>query len=237
MSERWVSLAASPLAWLALTLAVYLAAERLYEASGRNALLNPVVSAIVIMVALLLGAGVPYARYFEGAQFVHFMLGPTTVALAVPLVLQWQRLKRIWWQLLVALGAGLATAAASAMAIAHALGASPETLLSLAPKSVTTPIAMGIAEKIGGLPSLAACAVVITGMVGASASGPLFARLGIADDAVRGIALGAAAHGVGTARAFQLSEECGAFAGLAMALSGLATAILLPLALRALGLA
>jgi putative effector of murein hydrolase len=137
--------------------------------------------------------------------------------------------------LLVALLAGSLTAAASAVAIGWALGASPESIRSLAPKSVTTPIAMGIAEKIGGLPSLTAVLVVTTGIVGAVAARLLLNALRIDDHAVRGFAVGTAAHGIGTARAFQVSEEAGAFSALAMCLNGVATALLLPLLFRALG--
>jgi putative effector of murein hydrolase len=131
--------------------------------------------------------------------------------------------------LLVALLAGSLTAAASAVAIGWALGASPESIRSLAPKSVTTPIAMGIAEKIGGLPSLTAVLVMATGVLGAVSARYLFDALRITEPAVRGFALGTIAHGIGTARAFQVSEEAGAFAGLAMGLSALFSALALPL--------
>jgi putative effector of murein hydrolase len=114
------------------------------------------------------------------------------------------------------------------MAIGHWLGAGTATVMSLAPKSVTTPIAMGIAEKIGGLPSLTAVLVITTGIVGAIAGRYVFDLLRITDPAVRGFAIGVSAHGIGTARAFQVSEQAGAFAALAMGLNGLMTALLLP---------
>ena len=133
--------------------------------------------------------------------------------------------------LMVALLAGSATAAVSAMFIAKALGATPATVFSLAPKSVTTPIAMGVAEKIGGLPSLTAVLVIITGIVGAMGFPALFRWLGIRDHATQGFSVGLAAHGLGTARAFMFSEEMGAFSALAMGLNGLLTALLLPILL------
>jgi len=179
-------------------------------------------------VALLALTGTSYQTYFDGAQFVHFLLGPATVALAIPLYAQFDRLRRMALPLLGALLVGSLTAALSAVAIGGLLGASEATQLSLAPKSVTTPIAMGIAERIGGLPSLTAILVIATGILGAMGASFIYRALKIEDDAVRGFALGIASHGIGTARAFQESEQTGAFAALAMGLNGLMTALLLP---------
>jgi len=228
-AEIWVYLSATPLLGLTLTLLAYQGAYSLYARSGMNPLANPVAIAVAIIVALLTLTGTPYATYFEGAQFVHFLLGPATVALAVPLYAQLPRLKRMLGPALLALLAGSVTAIVTAVAVGWALGGSRETLLSLAPKSVTTPIAMGIAEKIGGLPSLTAVLVVTTGILGAVMARGLLNSLGCQDHAIRGFAVGVAAHGIGTARAFQVSETAGAFAALAMGLNGLATALLLPL--------
>jgi predicted murein hydrolase (TIGR00659 family) len=232
LAEIWVYLSATPLLGLTLTLLAYQGAYWIYSRSGMNPLANPVAIAVAIIVALLTLTGTPYATYFEGAQFVHFLLGPATVALAVPLYAQLPRLKRMLGPALIALAVGSITAIVSAIAIGWALGGSKETLLSLAPKSVTTPIAMGIAEKIGGLPSLTAVLVVTTGILGAVMARGLFNALGCRDHAIRGFAVGVAAHGIGTARAFQVSETAGAFAALAMGLNGLATALLLPLLIR-----
>jgi predicted murein hydrolase (TIGR00659 family) len=235
LAEIWVYLAASPLLGLTLTLVAYQAAYWLYTRSGMNPAANPVAIAVAIIVALLTLTGTPYATYFDGAQFVHFLLGPATVALAVPLYAQLPRLKRMLGPALVALAVGSLTAIVSAIAVGWALGASRPTLMSLAPKSVTTPIAMGIAEKIGGLPSLTAVLVVTTGILGAIGAQWLFRLLRVKDEAVQGFAIGVAAHGIGTARAFQLSETMGAFAALAMGLNGLATALLLPILIKAWG--
>lgn len=235
LAEIWVYLAASPLLGLTLTLLAYQGAHWLYRRAGMNPLANPVAIAVAIIVALLSLTGTPYRTYFEGAQFVHFLLGPATVALAVPLYAQLPRLRRIFGPALLALAVGSLTAIVSAIAVGWLLGASPATLMSLAPKSVTTPIAMGIAEKIGGLPSLTAVLVVTTGILGAVIAQGLFRRLRCQDEAVQGFAIGVAAHGIGTARAFQISETTGAFAALAMGLNGLATALLLPLLIRAWG--
>jgi len=235
LTEIWVYLAASPLLGLTLTLLAYQAAHWLYRRSGMSPLANPVAIAVAIIVALLTLTGTPYRSYFDGAQFVHFLLGPATVALAVPLYAQLPRLRQIFGPALVALAVGSLTAIVSAIAVGWLLGASPATLMSLAPKSVTTPIAMGIAEKIGGLPSLTAVLVVTTGILGAIGAQGLFNLLRCKDEAVQGFAIGVAAHGIGTARAFQISETTGAFAALAMGLNGLATALLLPLLIRAWG--
>ena len=229
IGDIWVYLAASPLLWLSMTLAVYLAGQWLFRRSGGRALFNPVALAITLLALLLLLTGTPYATYFGGAQFIHFLLGPATVALAIPLYLHWERVRRLFLPILAGLLAGSLTAILSAMGIAWLLGGSPRTLLSLAPKSVTTPVAMGIAEKIGGLPSLTAVLVILTGVIGAVAAPALLKGLRIRDDAVKGFAIGVAAHGIGTARAFQISSLAGAFAGLAIGLNALLTALLAPL--------
>jgi len=235
LAEIWVYLAASPLLGLTLTLVAYQGAYWLYTRSGLNPAANPVAIAVAIIVALLTLTGTPYATYFDGAQFVHFLLGPATVALAVPLYAQLPRLKRMFGPALLALAVGSLTAIVSAIAVGWVLSASRPTLMSLAPKSVTTPIAMGIAEKIGGLPSLTAVLVVTTGILGAIVAQWLFRLLRVKDEAVQGFAIGVAAHGIGTARAFQISETMGAFAALAMGLNGLATALLLPILIKAWG--
>ncbi len=235
LSEIWVYLAATPLLGLTLTLLAYQLAFVLYQRSGGNPLANPVAISVAIVVTTLTLTGTPYRTYFEGAQFVHFLLGPATVALAIPLFTQLGRLKRMLLPLLGALLVGSLTACVSAVAIGWALGASTESIRSLAPKSVTTPIAMGVAEKIGGLPSLTAVLVVTTGILGAVSARYLFDVLRIKDHAIHGFAMGVSAHGIGTARAFQVSEEAGAFAALAMCLNGIATALLLPLLFNAFG--
>jgi predicted murein hydrolase (TIGR00659 family) len=230
LNQIWVYLAATPLLGLTITLLAYQLAYLVYARSGFSPLANPVAMAVALLVAILWLTHTPYSTYFSGAQFVHFLLGPATVALGVPLYLQWERLRRLALPLLAGLAAGAVTAIGSGVACAYLLGASRLTILSLAPKSVTTPIAMGISEKIGGLPSLTAVLVILTGISGAMMARPLLVGL-LRIDAhwIRGFALGCAAHGIGTARAFQVSEEMGAFAGLAMGLNGLLTAAMTPL--------
>ena len=228
MTDIWVYLSAQPLVWLTLTLAAYLIAVTLHRKAGGHPAANPVLISVAILVALLLATDTPYQRYFDGAQFVHFLLGPATVALAVPLHSQLKRLVAMGGPILVALVVGSLVAGLSAYTIGALLGASAPTLASLAPKSVTTPIAMGIAERLGGLASLTAVFVILTGIFGAIFADGLLRRLGVKDEASIGFALGLASHGIGTARAFQLSEQTGAFAALAMGLNGLLTALTLP---------
>lgn len=230
--EIWVYLTASPLLGLTITLFAYQFAFWVFRRSGQSTWANPVLIAVFTVTLFLWVTNTPYPRYFEGAQFVHFLLGPATVALAIPLHAHWKRLRRMTIPLLVALLAGSVTAALSAVFIAKALGATPASVYSLAPKSVTTPIAMGVAEQIGGIPSLTAVLVILTGIVGAIGFPSLFRILRIRDQATQGFAVGVAAHGIGTARAFLVSEEMGAFSALAMGLNGMLTAVLLPLLLR-----
>jgi len=228
LADIWVYLATTPLLGLTLTLIAYQIGYWIYSRCGMNPLLNPVLLAVATLVALLLATGTSYPTYFEGAQFVHFLLGPAVVALAVPLHQQLPNIRRLFVPIVGALAAGSVTAVVSALAIAWALGASNVTLLSLVPKSVTAPIAMGIAEKIGGIPALTAVLVVATGIIGAALGKFVFNAIGIADYRVRGFALGIAAHGIGTARAFQVNAEAGAFAGLAFGLQGALAAFLFP---------
>ena len=231
ISDIWTPLSSSPLLGLTITLLAYQLALWVFRRSGDSAWANPVLIAIVVITAFLWLTGTPYESYFDGAKFIHFMLGPITVALAIPLFSYWGRLKRMAFPLVVALLAGSATAVLTATGIAWALGASPATIYSLAPKSVTTPIAMGVAEQIGGIPSLTAVLVILTGVIGAIGFPAVFRLLRVRDHAAQGFAIGISAHGIGTARAFLVSEEMGAFSALAMGLNGLLTAVVLPLLL------
>jgi predicted murein hydrolase (TIGR00659 family) len=229
ISELWVYLAASPLLGLTVTLLAYQVAFWLYQRSGANPLANPVLIAVSALVVFLTLTGTSYETYFAGAQFVHFLLGPATVALAIPLYTQFRRVRAMLLPVIVGLLAGSLTAVLSAVLVGRLFGASLSTQLSLAPKSVTTPIAMGIAERIGGIPSLTAVLVIVTGIIGAVGARYVFDAMKLRDPAIRGFAIGVASHGIGTARAFQVNEQSGAFAALAMGLNGALTALLVPL--------
>jgi predicted murein hydrolase (TIGR00659 family) len=227
--DIWVYLSTSPLLHLTLTLFAYVVGMSLYRKARSSPLLNPVLIAVVILVAVLVTTDTSYQSYFDGAQFVHFLLGPATVALAIPLYRQFDQIRRSAKAIAISLICGSATASASAVLIAWILGGSDLTLISLAPKSATAPVAMGISEQFGGLPSLTAVLVIATGILGA-VFGPYVLNLArITSWSARGFAIGTASHGIGTARAAQVNGVAGAFAGLAMGLNALATAILLPL--------
>jgi len=228
-TDIWVYLSQTPLLWLTLTVSVFYVSQKIYEYFGANPLLNPVLMSIFILVPLLHFTNTPYNVYFTGAQFVHFLLGTATVGLAIPLYLYYDKLKQMWLPLLLTLLIGSATGILSAVLIGKLLGVSQATLLSLMPKSITTPIAMGISEKIGGLPSLTAILVILTGMIGAIFAPFLFKWFNIKNESIQGVAMGISAHGLGTAKAFQMSQETGAFSGLAMGLNGAMTALLIPL--------
>jgi predicted murein hydrolase (TIGR00659 family) len=226
----------TPLPGILLTIVTYALCMRLQRRAHGHALANPVAVSIVVLVIVLKVTRLPYATYFASARLLHYLLGPATVALAIPLAKELPRLRRLLWPLIAGLLAGNLSAACSAILLAKLLGASRSVTLSLAPKSVTTPIAMGISEKIGGLPSLTAVLVIITGVIGA-VLGPWFLdRLRIEDPTLRGTAMGVSAHGLGTASIYQESSEAGASSGLAMGLSGLITALLLPVLVKMFGL-
>ena len=221
----WVYLADTPLLWLTATLAAFAVGDAVSAALGRHPLANPVVIAAGLLIVVVAGTGTSYATYFAGAQFVHFLLGPATVALGLPLWRNRVAVRRNLLPMCAALVAGSVTAMVSAVAIAWAFGAPGEVLASLAPKSVTAPMAMALTESIGGIPALAAVLVVLTGILGSVIVTPLMDALRIRDYAARGFAVGVASHGIGTARAFQVSEEAGTFAGIAMGLTGALTAL------------
>ena len=234
--ELWVYLSATPLFGLTATLVVYLLAQAAYTAVNHAPWANPVFWTVTVIASGLLLTGVPYPTYFAGAQFIHFLLGPAVVALGWPL---WQRradLKRRWGRLLLAALAGGVAASGSALALGWAVGLPSDVLLSLAPKSVTAPVAMGIAASIGGIPALTAVFSVVTGLIGALSGKYLFDALGIPTDGAgwtaRGFALGTTSHGIGAARAMQVNADAGAYAALALGLQVVLASLLLPLLMR-----
>jgi predicted murein hydrolase (TIGR00659 family) len=228
----WVYLSATPLLWLALTLVAWIVADAIARACGRHPLVNPVLIAIAAMGAVLIATGTPYETYFQGAQFVHFLLGPATVAIAVPLVRHRTLVLANILPMAAALLAGAVTAVVSVVGVAAAFGVPREILVSLAPKSVTAGIAMAISENLGGRPALTAVLVITTGVMGAVIVTPLMNALKIRDYAARGFAVGLTSHGIGTARAFAVDEIAGTFAGIAMGLNGVATSLVVPLLLQ-----
>lgn len=232
----WVYLQAQPLLWLTVTLCMWELARAIDRKAGHHALSNPTVMTIFITAALLLLTRTSYQTYFSGAEYIQFLLGPATVALSVPMFANWPVIKRNFLAIIVSLTAGSAVAAGSAMLIMHAMHASRIVTISLGPKSVTTPIAMGLAQNLGGNPSLAAVFVMITAMFGILVYPAIFRLGGITDWRAKGLAAGVAMHGLGTARMLTLDETAGAFAGLAVGLNGVVTSLFLPLMITLFGI-
>jgi predicted murein hydrolase (TIGR00659 family) len=223
----WNELLSTPLFGIGLTFGMYAVAQKLYQRTG-SILLNPVAVSIAAIILFLFFTGIPYKDYAAGGQYILFLLGPSVVALAFPLYIRRQEILAKKGPILVGVLAGAVTSIVTASGMAWLLGGSREVVLSLAPKSVTTPIAIALAEKIGGIAPLTAAIVVLTGCIGAIC-GPEFCRLiGIRSPAAAGLAVGTAAHGIGTARMLEVDRLGGAVSGLAIGLNGLITAFILP---------
>jgi predicted murein hydrolase (TIGR00659 family) len=232
----WAYLQTQPLLGLTATVCTWEFACLVDARAGHKAITNPTVLSITLLAAALLVTGTPYTAYFTGAQYVHFLLGPATVALAIPMYANLAAIRRDFVAIIVSLTAGSVIAASSAMLIARALGASHQVIISLGPKSVTTPIAMGIAQDLGGQPSLTAVFVMITGMFGTIVCTSVLRLVRVRDWRAQGLAAGTAAHGLATARMLRLNETAGAFGGLAIGLNGIVTSLVVPLLVKMLDL-
>ena len=223
----WAELVKTPLFGIGLTVVVYLLAQTLYRRVN-SVWANPVLLAIVAIILLLKGSGIEYRDYARGGDMILFLLGPSVVALAVPL---YQRREEIWKRkrlILAGIFAGSLASIISACGLAWLLGGSREVILSLAPKSVTTPIAISIVDKLGGIAPLTAALVVLTGCLGAVCGPEFCRRIGVTSPVSMGLAIGTSAHGIGTARMLEVNRLAGAAAGLAIGLNGLVTTFLLP---------
>ncbi len=225
----WVYLATSPLLWLAATLAVWLAATGLAGLSPGNPLLNPILFSIAAIATVLCVSGIDYAAYFEGAQFIHFLLGPATVALGIPLYEKLSLVKSNLLPLLAALFAGSLAAVGSTVVFSRLFGFTPEVVASLAPKSTTAAVAMAISSGLAGDPALTAAVVVLTGICGAIVVTPMMNAMRIKDYSARGFAVGLASHGIGTARAYSVDPVAGLFSGIAMGLNAVLTSLIVHL--------
>jgi putative effector of murein hydrolase len=226
--EIWVYLSGSPLLALILTLAAYQIGVMIYERTRLNPLANPVLIAVTLIAVTITAIDMPYPKYFEGAQFVHFLLGTATVALAVPIYKGLASLRGRLVPLTAALLGGGVTSVVSAVAIARVLGADETIVGGMYAKSLTAPIAMGVAERIGASPTITAVFTVTTGILGAALGRYVLDAIRCREWWQRGYAIGLAAHGIGTSRAFSVHPEAGAYAGLAMGLHGIAGAMAIP---------
>lgn len=219
-----------------LTLAAYQFGQFCYQRSNRLMLFHPVVIAGCIIAAALFYFDISYSQYREGSQLFYFLLGPATVALAVPLYQEFRHIRQLARPILVTVMLGATIAAASAVLLGGLMGAEGEVLRSIASKSVTTPIALGISEKIHGISTLTTGVVVATGIIGALLAPLAFRLCALNDPRLQGIVLGLNAHGIGTAVAFEKNASCGAFSSLAMGLTGAFTALTLPYAIHFFGI-
>jgi predicted murein hydrolase (TIGR00659 family) len=222
-------LLAHPLFSLALTVAAFVAASWINQRMRGHPLVNPVLLSVCFLMIFLSMTSTPYARYFEGAQFIHFLLGPATVALAVPMFRHVDRIRAAALPILIGIVSGSVAGLVLVVTLAQLFAAEASLTASLATKSVTAPVAMAIADHTGAIPSLAAIVAVLAGMTGAALGPALLNWLGITDPMARGLALGTASHGQGTARALQESEEAGAISAIAMGMTALIMAGAMPL--------
>ena len=229
LREIWVYLSGSPLFSLILTLVAYQLGVMAHQKAGRSPLVNPVAIAVALTAGVLLAIDMPYAQYFEGAQFIHFLLGTATVALAVPIAQGWRLLKGRFAELGLALAMGGLVSVVSSIGVAKLLNVPTDLVTPMLAKSVTAPIAMGISESMGISPTLTAVYAVLTGVIGAILATHLLNALGMKDWTARGFAVGVAAHGIGTSRAFAVHPDAGAFSSVGMGLHGVAGALFLPL--------
>lgn len=219
----------TPLVWIIVTISAYKIGILVYEKSGKNALLQPIVVAYMIMLPILLVAKIPYQQYFESVSIIHFILGPATVALALPLYKNLKLIRSYFMPIVATLVLGSAFTILSALGILWLFDASSATMLSMTTKSVTAPITIITAQDIGAVPSLAMGFVVITGLLGALFGNVIFKLLRIKHDAAKGFALGLISHAIGIARSVEISDKAAAFAALAMGLVGVFIAVVLPL--------
>lgn len=219
----------TPLLWLILTLSAYKFGIIIYEKFNKHTLLQPIIVAYVLIIMVILFTGVSYEKYFKSVQIIHFFLGPATVALALPLYKNLKYIKSLFIPIVITLVVAGVFSIFIAILFLWLLDAQLPTILSMTTKSITAPIAIITSKQIGAIPSLAVGFVLITGITGALLGTIIFKIVKIKYDTSKGFALGLVSHGIGTARAIEINEKAAAFAALAMGLSGIFTAVFLPI--------
>jgi putative effector of murein hydrolase len=229
LQTLWTPLAPSPLLWIAATLLAYGLGQAAQRVCRGSPLANPVLIAIVLMAVLLEGTGTPYQTYFAGAQFIQFLLGPATVALAVPLARNIGHVRRSIRGTGLALLAGSLTSTLTGVCAVWLLGGSRAVALSMAPKAVTTPIAMAVAQQVGGVPALTAALAIAGGIVAAVIGETVLRRLHIDDWRAHGLAAGVAGSGVAAAQVAPRDGLAAAFAAVGIGLNGLLTSVIVPI--------
>lgn len=213
---------------LAFVIGIYLASVVLYRRT-RLGLLHPVLTSMLVIIGVLYVLDVDYEAFRQGSFLIDFMLGPSVVALGYVLYEQVRLIRRHLVSMLTAVSVGSLVGIVSVTLIARWLGADEQVVSSLQPKSVTTPIALGISERFGGIPPLTAVVVVVVGVFGAVVGPFVLDKTGVRSKIARGLAMGSSAHGGGTSRAIEMGAVEGAISGLSIGLMGVATALLMPL--------
>lgn len=228
--NEWLRLLVTfPLFGVVLTILAFHIGQRLYVSLGKRAYLQPVVAGMLIVIVVLLLCDISYPDYYKSSNLLNLMLGPATVALAIPLYQNARRIRALFFPIVLTLLTSGTITVGIAVGIMWLFDTDKTSLISMTTKSITTPIAMSVSERLGGLASLSAVLVMFTGALGAVVGIPIMQRMGVRDPAIKGITLGLTAHAIGTARALEESEECGAFSALAMGMTGVLTALLLPM--------
>lgn len=220
---------------LALTFGVFALFRGLQRKTGW-VLLNPILLTMIVLIVFLKVTGISYETYQEGGHLIEFWLKPAIVALGVPLYLQLEMIKKQWLPILLSQLVGCLVGLVSVILIAKGLGATPEVICSLAPKSVTTPIAMEVSEATGGIPSLSAAVVILVGLFGAVLGFKVMDFGHIKSPIAQGLSMGTASHAIGTSAAMEVGKKYGAYASLGLTLNGIFTALLTPTVLRLLGI-
>lgn len=233
--DIWVYLQAEPLFWLTLTIGAYLVGDFCYQKANRFPLVNPVAISIIIVASVLLLFDIDYERYFSGAKFIHFMLGPATVALAIPIYKKWHLIVDNAKAIFIAVFIGSCFAVVTTYLMAVLFKLDEQIMLTMLPRSVTAPIAMGISDVIGGVPSLTAVMTITTGIIGATFGAFILDFLKVTSKSARGFGFGLGSHGIGTAKAMGTNVEAGVFSAVAMGLSGIVTSLIMPLFMRLIG--
>jgi len=222
----------TPLTWLVVTLLSYKIGIIIYEKFNKHTLLQPIITSYITILLLITYTNTSFEEYFKSVEIIHFFLGPATVALALPLYNNLKHLKALLIPILATLFIAGVFSIVLAVGLLWLLGAELPTILSMTTKSITAPIAVITSEQIGAIPSLAVGFVIITGMIGAIFGTMIFKLIGIKHETSKGFALGLVSHGIGTARAIEIGEKAAAFSALAMGLSGILTAVFLPLIIQ-----
>lgn len=229
-ARTWDWMTTSPLFGITLTLAAYVLGRWLHDRT-KSPIFQPVLVAIVVIVAVLKVGGISYADYLAGGNYVGFWLGAATVALALPLHHEWHLVRRAAVPIAVGVVVGAAVSISTAVLLTRLAGGTEELQLTMAPKAATTPVSLALSTQIGGIPALTAVLTILAGITGAVLGPWILDRIGVTDPRARGIAMGSVTHGIGTARALQESRTEGAFSALCMGLTAVATSVLVPLLL------